>query len=134
MKDEKKWLAIRELNHSIIKRPVQVRIGFPAPARRDWRCPYQIVGLGSRRVRYAYGVDSMQALQMALEAVAIELRPHRSQLSWLNTLGLTGLYRPVPIGFGPKFAEQLEERIQKATETVARRLESRATRAPVARE
>ena len=47
-------------------REVTVRIGIPEPDERDSRCPFQVKGLSNDAVRYAYGVDSLQALNLAL--------------------------------------------------------------------
>ena len=42
-------------------REVTIRIGIPEREQRDSRCPFQVVGLSNDAVRYAYGVDSLQA-------------------------------------------------------------------------
>jgi hypothetical protein len=54
-------------------RAVTIRIGIP---RRlgggwDWGCPVEISGLGPPRLRYIFGVDAFQALQLGLEYIAI---------------------------------------------------------------
>ncbi len=52
---------------------VEVSIGTPTPrqanhADSDWYCPVQIIGLDDpRKVRPAFGADSMQALTLALK-------------------------------------------------------------------
>src|SRR5436190_1932100 len=46
-------------------REVTIRIGIPEREQRDSRCPFQVVGLSNDAVRYAYGVDSLQALILA---------------------------------------------------------------------
>ncbi len=53
------------------ERRVQVLIGKPEPFPDgiDWYCPYQITGIGSERVWWAGGVDSVQALVLALQNV-----------------------------------------------------------------
>jgi hypothetical protein len=56
-------------------RTVTVRIGTP---RRlgggwDWGCPVEISGLGPPRLRYIFGVDAFQALQLGLEYIAIRI-------------------------------------------------------------
>jgi RHS repeat-associated protein len=55
---------------------ITVRVGKPqrSPDRRSYFCPYQIVGLGHDHVRRAPGgLDSIHALQFALEKVGIDL-------------------------------------------------------------
>ena len=58
-------------------RDVDVRIGRPIPdpleADRAWMCPYQIVGLGRDRVVGIFGVDSVQALLLAVHTIPAEL-------------------------------------------------------------
>jgi hypothetical protein len=54
-------------------RAVTIRIGTP---RRlgggwDWGCPVEISGLGAPRLRYIFGVDAFQALQLGLDYIAI---------------------------------------------------------------
>jgi hypothetical protein len=54
-------------------RTVTVRLGTP---RRlgggwDWGCPVEIAGLGPPRLRYIFGIDAFQALQLGLEYIAI---------------------------------------------------------------
>jgi hypothetical protein len=46
---------------------------FPDAPDGDHYCPYQIKGIGDEELRYAGGVDSLQALELAL---------HISQRSW----------------------------------------------------
>ena len=54
-------------------RAVTIRIGAP---RRlgggwDWGCPVEISGMGTPRLRYVFGIDAFQALQLGLEYIAI---------------------------------------------------------------
>lgn len=54
---------------------VLVRIGMPKrrAGSDDWYCPYQTEGIGSGRIGISYGVDSVQALVLALSMVGAEL-------------------------------------------------------------
>lgn len=56
-------------------REIQVWIGKPCsfPDGRDSYCPYQIRGLGDAKVRYAAGIDAVQALQLAMLMIASDL-------------------------------------------------------------
>jgi hypothetical protein len=51
---------------------VTVKIGkprkYPTPPD-DYYCPFQITGLGNNKIRYAAGVDAVQALWLALQMV-----------------------------------------------------------------
>ena len=47
------------------RREVVVRIGAPEKDKRDFRCPFQVVGLSDNSVQYSHGIDSFQALYLA---------------------------------------------------------------------
>lgn len=54
---------------------VIVTIGKPEkfPDSEDYYCPYQIIGIGNEKVRYASGIDSIQALFLALKMIGADL-------------------------------------------------------------
>lgn len=54
---------------------VLVLVGKPQqlPDHDDYYCPYQIKGAGVDRVRYACGIDALQALLFSLSALRVEL-------------------------------------------------------------
>lgn len=92
----------------------------------DWLCPYQIVGLGGSRVEVAYGLDAIQALQLALEAIRLKLE-RISQCTWEGgDNGDTGFPRSVPSSFGRDFSIRVERHIDVE---VARMLEMARRRA-----
>lgn len=78
---------------------VTVLIGKPEPYPdgQDFYCPYQILGIGSERVRYASGIDSAQALLLALKKIGADLNCSREaeaeQLSWMGA-GDLGFPKP----------------------------------------
>ena len=80
-------IAERELTLDADQK-VQVLIGKPerSPDGVDWYCPQQIVGIRSGSVRYAMGVDPVQALVLALCMVGAELYAsaeyEAGRLSW----------------------------------------------------
>src|SRR5215468_4845322 len=70
---------------------VRVRIGAPRPCPDDpqtnYYCPYQIAGLGIGKVRYAGGVDAVQALELAIHILPTELDALRQKypgLGWVD--------------------------------------------------
>ncbi|GIJ42583.1 DUF6968 family protein [Micromonospora andamanensis] len=70
---------------------VVVRFGRPHPdplPGGDWRCPFQIEGLADGAVDAAYGVDSLQALLLAVYSVRLLLTEHAertsARLDWLD--------------------------------------------------
>jgi hypothetical protein len=54
---------------------INVLLGKPRqlPDHQDYFCPYQIKGAGDEKVRYSCGVDSFQALHLALSTLGVEL-------------------------------------------------------------
>jgi hypothetical protein len=54
---------------------VTVRIGAPLVSDdgRESACPYRIEGLGAGKLRYAVGIDRLQALRLALETIGADL-------------------------------------------------------------
>jgi hypothetical protein len=82
-------------------REIIVHIGKPNqfPDFPDYYCPFQIMRTGSEKIRYAAGVDAIQALQLAMVMIGAILYTSKEaksgQLRWLtdenDTLGF-----PVP--------------------------------------
>jgi hypothetical protein len=72
----------------------ELLIGMPAPFDDgcNFYCPFQLKGVGDERVRYAGGIDAVQALILALDIadVYIETRPETKDGR------LTFLGRPAP--------------------------------------
>lgn len=66
--------------------PVAVRIFVPRPVGRAWWCEYEIDWPGGRRKRDIAGLDSMQALFLAMQAIGTDLytsEHHRAgELVW----------------------------------------------------
>jgi hypothetical protein len=54
---------------------VVILLGKPQqlPDHTDYYCPYQIKGIGAERVKYACGIDTFQALLLALSTLGVEL-------------------------------------------------------------
>lgn len=54
---------------------VIILLGKPRrlPEHDDYCCPYQIKGAGDEKIRYTCGVDSFQALHLALSTLGVEL-------------------------------------------------------------
>lgn len=99
-------IAERELEVEGTGRAI-VRIGRPTADPReggDWRCPFQIIGLGDEAVHEAFGVDAVQALQLCLQMIDIHLGEQRKKydLIWLDGEDL---------GFFPivNFAEPIDD-------------------------
>jgi hypothetical protein len=72
---------------------VTVLIGKPEkfPDSEDYYCPYQIVGIKRSSIRYAGGVDAVQALDLALKMIGADLytadEAKSGALSWRGGSG-----------------------------------------------
>ena len=68
-------IAERELGYSSLGSTVlgRVAIGAPEPDQNDWRCEYQIDYPGLNIRRRVVGLDSFQALHLAMEAAVAEV-------------------------------------------------------------
>ena len=72
-------IARREYDYQSPNGHVKVvaKLGKPAPmpdVPSDWYCPWVIEGPDGRLEHYAAGVDSLQALLLAVSALRIDLR------------------------------------------------------------
>src|SRR5712671_3620298 len=66
---DSQWIAQRKYVWRPPKgraRIVHVQIGAPARTRREWACRLRITGLPREIDRRIYGIDSVQALELAL--------------------------------------------------------------------
>ena len=112
---ETRWIAERELaRRDVVGGHIMVRLGIPepdpkSPDGRDWRCPFEIVGLGDDPIQYGHGIDSFNALQNALIFIrALLLRskiPLRRELTKTNDIGFP---MSAPIAYGLRFQRKLE--------------------------
>ena len=79
-------IARRRLTFEIAGETREVTMILGEPRRMsetgDWSCPYQLLGIGRTKVRYAEGVDSAQALYLALEGISSELNDLNARLVW----------------------------------------------------
>ena len=79
-------IAERTLKRSVDGRDpgdVVVRLGKPQP-RPDgsgFFSPFEVVGLGERRIKFASGVDAFQSLQLALRMISVLLHYYRHEPS-----------------------------------------------------
>jgi hypothetical protein len=84
-------------------------------------------------VQHASGIDSMQALQLAMQALRKALLPHAKRLRWAGSQpGGVGFPMAIPEIFGVKFSQQLEGIVQRETNRYGQALE-RASRKAVRR-
>jgi hypothetical protein len=80
-------IAERAIDADGVTGAVQVRIGRPvADPEGDWSCPIQVTGIGSDAPLSVAGVDSLQALTLALDMLRARLSAagREKQLRWLD--------------------------------------------------
>jgi hypothetical protein len=77
-------IASRELKLDGEK-SVTLAIREPYACGEDYACECQIVGLGDSKVTTLMGVDSLQALLIAVDALQKQLRPYLNRLSWIGS-------------------------------------------------
>ena len=120
-------IAARHLVRTDTGTGVSVELGRPRARRTgEFECPYRVRGLGRIRIGRALGEDSVQALQLAFEAVRLELEPHVAALSWYGMAGETGFPHYVPYALGARFRKRLETVLSREIEREVRRLKRRS--------
>jgi hypothetical protein len=78
---------------------ITVSVGKPErmPDSDDYYCPVQLIGLGDEKVRFAAGADAVQALQLAMQLIGIELYiKHKDVVKQLTWEGNEDLGFPLP--------------------------------------
>ena len=94
LKEIKQAIAVRTLRAGA--QSIVVTIGKPQPFEGggDFYCPYSIEFQGKTRIGYAGGVDAVQALQLAMKKIGVDLAhlktPPDSPITWLDEVGQTG--------------------------------------------
>lgn len=112
------WIASRTLTDTDGKPVLEVRIGLPRPADPiDWECPFVLAPPGEPGdMQTMPGVDAVQALSLALEAIRVTLAKRPDRLCWLGQEpGITGFHR-VTHAFGFGLVERLERQIDDAVD------------------
>ena len=120
-------IATRHLARTDTGATVTVQLGRPRRRRTgEFESPYRVRGLGRVKISQALGEDSVQALQLAFEAVRLELERHAAILTWYGEHGETGFPQYVPYSLGGRFRKRLEAMVNREIEREARRLEHRS--------
>ncbi|WP_373691650.1 DUF6968 family protein [Hyalangium versicolor] len=108
------------------KARVHVRIGKPKKDRSsgDYTCLFSIEGLGEPLVQQSWGIDAIQALQLAMQGIRKALLPHVKRLRWGGSeAGGLGFPMAIPESFGVKFSRRVERMVQLETDRFGRALE-----------
>ncbi|WP_437508345.1 DUF6968 family protein [Sorangium sp. So ce1099] len=125
MQDDTPLEPIAERRLSVVGEPgrmVTVTIGKPMlKPSGDWACPVDIQGIPDPARDSAYGVDAVQALQLAFETARQSLKKSGLPVTWCDgEPGETGFSIAVPYIFGRAFEDRMErlieDEIEKAVE------------------
>jgi hypothetical protein len=118
-------IAARRVFKAPSGKPVVVTLGVPqAVPGSDWACALQITGLNTtwRRPKYVFGIDSVQALQLAMQGAGAVLESAGQKLEWLGQTEDLGMPKFLP--WLPKVQqERLEAIIERELTTWVRRAE-----------
>jgi hypothetical protein len=58
---------------------VRALVGRPRKAKQDWVCEFQVLGVGHNKVYKLPGADSLDALQMALGMMVVQLEGYQDK-------------------------------------------------------
>ena len=108
-------IAARRVFKAPNGKPVVVTLGVPqAVPGSDWGCALQITGLNTtwRRPKYVFGIDSFQALHLAMQGAGVVLESAKQKLQWLGQTEDLGM---------PKFLPWLPKPQQARLEAIVER-------------
>ena len=108
-------VASRELTDAADpSRRIVVSLGFPRQVHPlEWECQVQIDGL-EPILEWVGGVDSMQALLLAIENLRQSLKRSPYRLAWLgDSTSAGGIPQQVPGDLGEEFDERMEQLIKR---------------------
>ncbi len=118
-------IAARRVYRAPSGKPVVVTLGVPQPVPgSDWGCPLQITGLNTtwRTPKYVFGIDSFQALHLAMQGAGVVLESARQKLEWLGQTEDLGMPKFLPWLPKPQQA-QLEAIVEREITKWVRRAE-----------
>jgi len=127
-----RWIAFRNLRcleHE--NRKIVVRIGRPqmVPTKTVWRCPFEARGLPENTRDFGYGIDSIHAIQMALDGIRRVLVMSDIDLNWEGIRAADpGFPMVIPMGFGREFEERMGKLIADKIEERIRPIRERSER------
>lgn len=104
-------------------REIVITIGKPRPEPDPsvWRCSFRVDGIPNSRRWIARGVDSLQALQNAIEAARYQIKLSGLVCTWHGgEPGEIGLPRSIPTYEGSGFAERMERYVDREEAKVLR--------------
>lgn len=122
------WPGQQGRLHVIVYKPER------APSGHGFRCYFRLSNFppGGKRLLFAWGIDSLQAIQQAIQGVRESLRPYEDSLGFLGMMHLS-LPRPLPGGLGPELDQHFEELMRRAHAQLHKELHESNPRHPRSR-
>ena len=105
---------------------VEIVLGAPRRLGPDWECPFLIRGLGGESIQTIAGSDSLQALQLAIQALRVGLEETGRRFLWSNSdpaFG-SGIARDLPLGLGEASELRIKRFIEREVKGWANRLKA----------
>jgi hypothetical protein len=102
------------------KRKIVVSIGMPRkdPLSKhgDWECPFLLQGVGDSTVQRSGGVDSMQALIVAIQGIRVGLEQSGRKFFYIDPkMGSFQIPMFVPTSLGKEFEDRVGLAIERET-------------------
>jgi len=118
-------IATRVLSEAGSSTRYVVVLGKPRrKADMEWECRFMVHGLPGSEPERVYGIDSFQALMLAIERIRLVLASTRRRLQWEGSIDASGsdagFPRLVPSVFGPEFAKRVDRFIDREADRVIR--------------
>ncbi len=117
-KDKYKVVVVAEriLINKITNAQVSVKLHQPLQENDDWSCAFSIDG----KIEKVVGIDSMQALILALDVIRTQLNEYINELYWLDDLEFLGFPLFVPMYFPDKERKKIELLVDKESNNLLR--------------
>ena len=109
---------------------VTIRIGAPRRLKGgwDWGCPVEISGMEAPRLRYVFGIDAFQALQLGLDYIAIRTAAARLRPFLFEPEDGGGFTRSLPTFLPIATQQRLQALIDQAGDRWARKQKGSSAR------
>jgi hypothetical protein len=109
------WIATRKLTLDATGEPVEISIGAPEPVEGSpWRCAIRVTVAGKSHDSHATGLDSLQALVLALVVARREVHA-LGATSWLSP-GRHRMPYVIPDVFAAEFTQSLIDTVERLVE------------------
>jgi len=111
---------------------VEIVLGTPRRLGSDWECPFSIQGLEGGSVRTITGSDSLQALQLAIQALRVRLDETGRKFLWspCDPAFGSGIAPELPLGLGAASEDRIRRFIEREVKAWADSLKPRVRRKP----